>query len=71
LRETGKKRPDEVFEWLVPRAHRVSGVTIREAVKYLPQDRREALLGSYESTRSEGARRSVRSGAAQARRSSA
>lgn len=40
LRETAKQRPDEVREWLIPRAHRVSGVTMREAVKYLPDDNR-------------------------------
>src|SRR5699024_4189933 len=37
LREMGKSRPDEVFVWLYPRAHRVAGVTMREAVKYLPE----------------------------------
>jgi 3-methyladenine DNA glycosylase AlkD len=36
LREGGKRRPDLVFEWLRPRAGRVSGVTLREAVRYLP-----------------------------------
>jgi 3-methyladenine DNA glycosylase AlkD len=43
LRETGKIRPDEVFAWLLPRAARASGVTIREAVKYLTPEHREAL----------------------------
>jgi 3-methyladenine DNA glycosylase AlkD len=43
LRETGKRRPDEVFEWLAPRARRASGVTMREAVKYLKPRQREAL----------------------------
>jgi 3-methyladenine DNA glycosylase AlkD len=47
LRETGKKRPDEVFAWLVPRTGRVSGVTIREAVKYLGPEQRDALLTAY------------------------
>jgi 3-methyladenine DNA glycosylase AlkD len=51
LRETGKKRPAEVFAWLGPRAHRASGVTIREAVKYLEPSQREALLVSYGQTR--------------------
>jgi len=36
LREAGKRHPQEVVEWLAPRAHRASGVTMREAVKYLP-----------------------------------
>ena len=26
LRETSKKRPDEVYEWIAPRTHRASGV---------------------------------------------
>jgi 3-methyladenine DNA glycosylase AlkD len=44
LREEGKRRPDEVFEWLKPRAARASGVTMREAVKYLAPDQRDELL---------------------------
>lgn len=43
LRETSKQRPDEVFRWIAPRTHRASGVTMREAVKYL-DDRRAAQL---------------------------
>jgi 3-methyladenine DNA glycosylase AlkD len=43
LRETGKTRPDEVYEWLAPRRDRASGVTMREAVKYLKTEQREAL----------------------------
>jgi 3-methyladenine DNA glycosylase AlkD len=43
LRETGKRRPDEVFAWLLPRAARASGVTMREAVKYLTPEQRDAL----------------------------
>lgn len=43
LRETAKTRPDEVFEWLAPRIDRASGVTTREAVKYLKPEQREAL----------------------------
>ena len=39
LREASKKRPDEVAAWVAPRTHRASGVTMREAVKYLaPSD---------------------------------
>jgi 3-methyladenine DNA glycosylase AlkD len=44
LRETGKRRRDEVFDWLRPRAARASGVTLREAVKYLTPQQRDALL---------------------------
>jgi 3-methyladenine DNA glycosylase AlkD len=47
LRETGKHRPDLVDGWLTPRVHRVSGVTIREAVKPLPPARRDTLLAAY------------------------
>jgi 3-methyladenine DNA glycosylase AlkD len=47
LRETAKRRPDEVYEWLAPRAHRSSGVTIREAVKYLDDVRKDALMSAY------------------------
>jgi 3-methyladenine DNA glycosylase AlkD len=38
LREASKRRPALVAAWLAPRVHRLSGVTRREAVKYL--DRR-------------------------------
>ncbi len=44
LREAAKKQPDLVYDWLRPRAARASGVTMREAVKYLRPDQREALL---------------------------
>lgn len=37
-------RPGVVFEWLLPRAHRASGVTLREAVKYLSPEQRAAVL---------------------------
>jgi 3-methyladenine DNA glycosylase AlkD len=43
LRETSKRRPDEVYAWLLPRASRASGVTMREALKYLPGGQRSAL----------------------------
>jgi hypothetical protein len=46
LRETGKHRPDEVYRWLLPRASRASGVTLREAVKYLDPKQREAVLAA-------------------------
>jgi 3-methyladenine DNA glycosylase AlkD len=47
LRETAKKHPDLVAVWLAPRASRASGVTMREAVKYLPAADRDALLAAY------------------------
>lgn len=40
LRDTSRKRPDMVAAWILPRAHRASGVTVREVVKYL--DRADA-----------------------------
>ncbi|HEY5947092.1 MAG TPA: DNA alkylation repair protein [Kofleriaceae bacterium] len=43
LRETGRKQPKLVFDWLLPRAERASGVTMREAVKYLPAPQRARL----------------------------
>jgi 3-methyladenine DNA glycosylase AlkD len=46
LRDTSKRRPDEVYRWILPRAGRASGVTIREAVKYLDPGQREAVLAA-------------------------
>lgn len=53
LRDTAKRRPDLVYAWLLPRAARASGVTIREAVKPLSDEQREAILAA----RPAGARR--------------
>jgi 3-methyladenine DNA glycosylase AlkD len=47
LRDTARRRPGLVAEWLAPRAHRASGVTMREAVKPLPPEIREKLLAGY------------------------
>ena len=47
LREAGKRRPDEVIAWLAPRTGRASGVTMREAVRYLPADWSSALMAGY------------------------
>lgn len=44
LRETSKQHPEEVYDWLLPRAGRASGVTLREAVKYLSPAQRSAIL---------------------------
>lgn len=46
LRDTARKRPDLVFEWILPRAARASGVTLREAVKPLAEDQRAAVLAA-------------------------
>jgi 3-methyladenine DNA glycosylase AlkD len=47
LREVGKRRPRDVISWLEPRVQRASGVTMREAVKYLPPADAERLMGRY------------------------
>jgi 3-methyladenine DNA glycosylase AlkD len=47
LRETAKRRPDLVAQWLAPRVHLASGVTVREAVKPLPAPVRDQLLAGY------------------------
>jgi 3-methyladenine DNA glycosylase AlkD len=47
LREVAKRRPDLVAGWLGPRVHLASGVTVREAVKPLPEPIRAALLSGY------------------------
>jgi len=51
LRETSKTRPDEVYRWIAPRTHRASGVTMREAVKYLDATRAERLMRAYKEGR--------------------
>jgi 3-methyladenine DNA glycosylase AlkD len=51
LRETSKRRPDDVFQWIAPRTHRASGVTMREAVKYLDVTRAAQLMRAYEAGR--------------------
>jgi 3-methyladenine DNA glycosylase AlkD len=56
LRERSKKRPAEVHRWLLPRAARASGVTVREAVKFLEPPQREAILGRYAAKASRRAR---------------
>lgn len=47
LREAGKRRPGLVVEFVQPRIARISGVTIREAVRYLDAPDRDALLAAY------------------------
>ena len=46
LRDTARRRPDLVFAWLLPRAARASGVTVREAVKPLSAAQWEAVLAA-------------------------
>jgi 3-methyladenine DNA glycosylase AlkD len=51
LREVAKKRSAEVVAWLAPRTARASGVTMREAVRYLPEGDRERLMAAYREKR--------------------
>ena len=44
LREAGKRRSGDVIAWLEPRLQRAAGITVREAVKYLPEADRGRLL---------------------------
>jgi 3-methyladenine DNA glycosylase AlkD len=46
LRDTARRRPDLVYQWLLPRARRASGVTVREAVKPMSEQQRAAILGA-------------------------
>jgi 3-methyladenine DNA glycosylase AlkD len=43
LRETSKKQPQLVFDWLAPRAARASGLTLREGSRQLPAKLRAQL----------------------------
>ena len=51
LRETAKKRPELVYQWLLPRCAVASGVTVREALKYLSSSQRADILAAYASAR--------------------
>ena len=46
LREVARREPAIVTAWLEPRASRASGVTLREAVRYLPAEDRARLLAA-------------------------
>ena len=54
LRDTAKRRPEMVAAWLEPRAHRASGVTMREAVKPLPPEVGARLLAARAGQRGRG-----------------
>ncbi len=51
LREVGKRNSKDVFDWLAPRTHIASGVTMREAIKYLDADQRKQLMTAYKAKR--------------------
>ena len=46
LRDTARKRPELVADWLLPRAARASGVTLREALKPLSPEQRAAIAAA-------------------------
>ena len=48
LRERAKQLPDEVFAWLLERAQRASGLTLREASKPLTETQRARLKAAAE-----------------------
>jgi len=47
LRDTARKQPELVYGWILPRASRASGVTVREAVKPLTEGQAEAVLAAW------------------------
>jgi 3-methyladenine DNA glycosylase AlkD len=51
LRDTARRRPDIVYEWILPRAARASGVTIREVVKRLAPEQAERLRSTRSTAR--------------------
>lgn len=46
LRDMGRRRPDVVFEWLLPRSRRASGVTVREATKVFDEQQVAAITAA-------------------------
>jgi 3-methyladenine DNA glycosylase AlkD len=46
LRDTARGRPQLVADWLLPRASRAAGLTVREAVKPMPAPLRDAVLAA-------------------------
>lgn len=54
LREVGTKHPELTYRFLREQIARVSGLTLREGAKYLPEAQREELLQLYQSFRARG-----------------
>jgi 3-methyladenine DNA glycosylase AlkD len=46
LRDTSRRNPERVAAWLLPRATRASGLTLREATRHLPPARRDRILAA-------------------------
>ncbi len=61
LREVSKHSPGMVAEWLRPRAVIASAVTMREAIKYLPDEERLMLTSLRSAGRAPRRNRAVRS----------
>jgi 3-methyladenine DNA glycosylase AlkD len=51
LRDTSRRRPELVADWIEPRVARASGVTVREAVKHLDAERRARIMEAYAASR--------------------
>jgi 3-methyladenine DNA glycosylase AlkD len=51
LRETAKKTPRRVVDWLLPRAARAAGLTVREASKHLPAADKKRILQAHAAKR--------------------
>lgn len=47
LREISRDDPGFVVRWVSPRAARISGVALREAVRHLPEADRDRLMAAY------------------------
>ena len=48
LRDVSKKRPQLAYEFLSEHIHRVSGLTLREGSKYLPEAQRDNLRSRFD-----------------------
>ena len=51
LRDTSRRRPELVADWIEPRVARASGVTVREAVKHLDPERRARIMEANATSR--------------------
>ena len=47
LRDAARERPQMVYDWILPRAQRASGVTIRETVRHLPEAMATQVMERY------------------------
>jgi 3-methyladenine DNA glycosylase AlkD len=54
LRDTARKRPEMVYEWLAPRAHRASTLTVREATRHMSKERQEGLVAAAKNGKAVG-----------------